>query len=214
MKTFESIFRGDFETWIDEKLIQRPNPVFFEMEDFALESKIPILSPMAGSVLKFLIEVFCPKKILELGTGLGYSTAWMFSTGLPLEILSLDRSPEALSGAEYFLNKLVGPNQTIQFLRTHCLHYIRDQHSFADYDFIFVDCDKVTYPEILENLLLKTKSGANLIFDNVLWHGRLDPKLYSRPSDIAIHKFWDQVNSLDNQRTLFPSGDGLLYIKV
>jgi predicted O-methyltransferase YrrM len=214
MKQFESIFRGDFEKWINEKLVQKPSSIFLEMEEFAFKSKIPILSPVAGENLKFLVEVFQPSRILELGTGLGYSTAWMLASQLDLEIVTIDRNLEALNWAESFMKKLISNNQKVIYLKAHCLHYLREQENINSYDFIFVDCDKITYPEILEILVTKTSKNTKLVFDNVLWHGRLDPSLYTRPSDRAIQKFWEIVISKKLKRTLIPAGDGLLLIKL
>ena len=86
MKKFESIYKEGLEAYINDNLILRPFPIFREMEAFALENKIPILSPAAGSILQLLFSLHKPMRVLELGTGLGYSTAWMLSSNISVEM--------------------------------------------------------------------------------------------------------------------------------
>ena len=212
MKKFESIYVEGFEDFINEKLTPRPYSLLLEMEEFAKKNKIPFLSPAAGSVLKFLISTFKPTKILELGTGLGYSTAWMLSSNLPLEIDTLDRNARELKSAESFLSKILLETQKIHFVETHCVEFIKKSENLEDFDFIFVDCDKICYPEILDILLKKSKTNTPILFDNVLWHGRLDETKFTKPSDQAMQDFWKQIHKKNLNQTLFPSGDGLLLL--
>lgn len=213
MKKFESIYIDGFESFIDEKLVKRPFPIMQEMEIFAKENKIPILSPAAGAILKFLITVLKPQRILELGTGLGYSTTWMLSSGMPLEIDTIDRNAKELNSANTFLEKIRNGNQIINLLNLHCVEFLKNSVNLTKYDFIFIDCDKICYPEILELLLEKKQKVAYLLFDNVLWHGRLDRELHSKPSDRAMQEFWHILENKSISNTLFPAGDGLCLIQ-
>ncbi len=213
MKKFESIYIDGFENHINENLITRPFPIMREMEIFAEKNKIPILSPAAGSILKFLIKVYQPQKILELGTGLGYSTAWMLSSEISLEIDTLDRNAKELKSAESFLNQIKAPSQSINLKQSNCVEFLKQTDDLLAYDFIFVDCDKICYPDILNLLLAKVQSEAILLFDNVLWHGRLDETVYTKPSDRAIQEFWYLLKEKGIPYTLFPAGDGLCLIR-
>lgn len=213
MKTNESIFKDNLETWMDTHFIPRPHPILKEIEIKSKELKVPILSPTSGAILKFLIEIFKPKKILELGTGLGYSTCWMLLSNLELQIDTLDRNPGSLKEAKSFIDKLIQTNQKVEYFKTHGMLYLKNQTSFEFYDFIFIDFDKITYPELLELFLEKGKANVRIVFDNVLWHGRLNPEIHHRPSDLAIQKLWNLVKEKNLKRTLFPSGDGLLMIE-
>lgn len=212
MKEFESIYIDGLERIINEKLTQRPFHIFLEMEEFAKNNKIPILSPAAGSVLKFLINILKPKNVLELGTGLGYSTSWMLSAGIPIEIYTLDRNARELRSAESFLSQIILETQKIHFMETHCLEFLKKAEDLHSFDLVFVDCDKICYPEILEILSQKTKPETHWLFDNVLWHGRLEEGKHTKPSDKAIQAFWREIQLRKLNYTLFPSGDGLLLI--
>lgn len=213
MNKTESIFKDDLEIWIDD-LVPRPHPILIEIETKAKELKVPILSPTSGAIVKFLIETIKPKKVLELGTGLGYSTSWMLLSNLEMQIDTIDRNPDCLYEAKNFIDKLIQENQKVEYLKTHGMLYLKNQASFEMYDFIFIDFDKITYPELLEMFLIKGKRDTKILFDNVLWHGRLNPEIHNRPSDLAIQKLWGLVKEKNLKRTLFPSGDGLLLIQI
>jgi caffeoyl-CoA O-methyltransferase len=211
MKEFESIYKNNIEAKINEELVPRPNPIFLEMESFALEKKIPILSPSSGVVLKYLIQIYKPKKILELGTGLGYSTAWMISGNRNSEITTIDRNLREINRANIYLKNLY-PETTINFLNEWCLAYLERNENFFEYDFCFIDCDKITYPKILEILSEKTKKGTILVFDNVLWHARIFSEEFSKPSDLAMKEFWKQLKLKTSEYTLFAAADGLVLL--
>lgn len=214
MKKFASIYRDDLEDFIHQNLTERPSALFREVESHAVQSRVPILSPATGEVLKFLVYSLSPGRILELGTGLGYSTLWMLSTGIPLTIDTWERNQVCIDKAMEFINYYRFSHQVVNFFHAHIVESLTGMDNLHSYDFIFVDCDKICYPELLELLPGKMKSGSKLVFDNVLWHGRLKKEIHTRPSDLAIQKFWEIVTKKFKDRTLFPVGDGLLLLKV
>jgi caffeoyl-CoA O-methyltransferase len=214
MKKFSSIYKEDLEDWIQEKLTNRPSPLFLEVEAYALETRVPILSPATGEVLQYIVSKEKPKSILELGTGIGYSALWMLSSDLPLQITSWDRNPTCTQDAERFLSRYLKSYQSVHLETRLILETVRSLSNLEVYDCIFVDCDKVCYPELLSELPPKMKPNSLLLFDNVLWHGRLKRGVHNRPSDVSIQDFWDLVLSHHSRRTLFPVGDGLLLLPI
>jgi predicted O-methyltransferase YrrM len=213
-KKLGSIFTEGLEDWIDIHT-PRPSDLFSIMEEEAYRTDIPILSPSAGAVLKYLIQTHKRVNILELGTGLGYSIAWMLSVSFSISITTIDRNAGAIASARSYIEpELKRTGSKVEFIHGNCLEYVKEAQSLAQYDFVFVDCDKVTYPELLAQLLTKMKIGTFILVDNVLWHGRLDPNKFEKPSDKSIQEFWNKLQSVPNTRTLFPAGDGLLFIEV
>ncbi|MCB1189987.1 MAG: O-methyltransferase [Leptospiraceae bacterium] len=210
-----SIFIDGLESYIDVNLISRPFSIMKEVEEYAKNKQIPILSPMSGNILSYLVSITNSTNILELGTGIGYSTLWMMSTKKSLKITTIDRNQDDQKIAEQFIFKIKAPNQEIRFIHAQCLEYCKT-HELDSYDFIFIDCDKIVYPELLDVLISKINPNVRLLFDNVLWHGRLmkvsEENL--KPSDIAIKDFWNKIISQNIENILFPSGDGLLLIGV
>ncbi|MCZ8341839.1 MAG: O-methyltransferase [Leptospira sp.] len=213
MKPRPSVFVEGLESHIDENFVKRPNDVFYAMEEFAKEKNIPILSPASSAVLSKIVSWTKPKRIFEFGTGLGYSTLWMFYTNPNLEIVTIDRN-ESQSRRMYLYAEEMGLPAS-----TNIELVVGDVESFLDsmklepthFDFFFIDCDKILYPKVFDFIWKRANPGTNLVFDNMLWHGRIlnpDPK---KPSDSAVLEIWNQVKSLDY--TLFPVGDGLLHLR-
>lgn len=213
MKQLQSIFIEGLENYIDQELIERPDSKFNEIENFAEIHSVPILSPASGAVLRHLIEINHPKRILELGTGLGYSAAWMLDTKLDFSLVTIDRNVEMSMKAKEFIESIKQPNQTIEFIHSHILDKLKQMENLESFDLIFIDCDKICYPEILDIFLKQVSKNLILIFDNVLWHGRLLDKHSVRPSDQAVQKFWTKIKESKIKQTLFPVGDGILYLE-
>lgn len=213
MKPRPSVFIEGLESHIDEQLVRRPNDVFYAMEEFAKEKNIPILSPASSAVLSKLIHWTKPKRIFEFGTGLGYSTLWMLYSNPVSKIVTIDRNESQSKRMYTYAEEMGLPASTnIQLV-------VGDVDSYLDsgklnpteYDFFFIDCDKILYPKVFDYLWKNSNPGSNLVFDNMLWHGRILNPSSQKPSDMAVVTVWNQVKSLDY--TLFPVGDGLLHIQ-
>ncbi|AYV55064.1 O-methyltransferase [Leptospira kmetyi] len=211
-----SVFLNGLEEHIDNELVPRPIDILFQMEEDAASLGVPVLTPASGSVLRFLVESEQPEEILELGTGYGISLFWMAS-GLKrtAKIISLEREIDYIGRVRSYLEKHPFGDLEIHLLKTHCLQYLKDadENPNADWKgkFVFIDCDKVLYPEIFR--ILKRLQPDVAVFDNVLWHGRIFDPSRQAPSDKAVREFWDEVRSSDLSYTLFPVGDGLLQIR-
>ena len=57
-----------------QKFIKEDDSLILEMEKFASEKKIPILYPESAAFLEQLIRIARPRRVLEIGTAIGYST--------------------------------------------------------------------------------------------------------------------------------------------
>ena len=204
----QSIFQPGLAEYMAAELINRPYPFMYEMEKYAVENRIPILGVDAGAVLAFIVQGIAPLSVLELGTGLGYSTAWMISGMSGGHIITVDRNEALQLKAGEFLGELP-VDVKVEFDNSLAVEYV--EKNAARHDLVFVDCDKVAYPEILVHYLASGNYNY-LLFDNVLWHGRLQDKRYNLPSDLSMREFWNIVKSAELEMTLFPAGDGLLLL--
>ena len=130
---------------------------------------------LQGSFLKLLVRITKAKRILEIGTFTGYSALSMAEV-LPNdgELITLDIDPINTEIAKkYWANSshgkkiklIIGPAiQTINSLKD-------------EFDFVFIDADKINYSHYWEAIVPKVKSGGLIVADNVLWSGRvLNPK--------------------------------------
>ncbi|PJZ69398.1 methyltransferase [Leptospira perolatii] len=211
-----SIYKEGIEAWIDSDLVKRPFSWLYELEAKAKMDEIPVLGPASGAVLAFLASSWIPDRILELGTGYGVSLIWVLSglSNSPESIQSVDREIQFIEVAQSYLDRIQNYSNQILFKEGECLESLRiflNRDIENKKEFLFVDCDKIRYPEILR-MLLQFGKGRRLrvVFDNVLWHGRpMDPE-WKAPSDLAIREFWTELRKTDLNYTLFPVGDGLL----
>ncbi|MCE9499834.1 MAG: class I SAM-dependent methyltransferase, partial [Leptospira sp.] len=154
-----------------------------------------------------------PKQILELGTGAGYSTLWMLNgIDKSSKLISIDRNSELQAQAEKFVRRAGFGESQAEFVNGNSIEYLDlNLQKLKHFDLIFIDCDKVDYPTLLD-FFITEKLNATLIFDNALWHGRIFSDNPEKPSDRAMVKFWEMIESSGREFTLFPAGDGLVAI--
>ncbi|EQA38529.1 O-methyltransferase [Leptospira inadai serovar Lyme str. 10] len=211
-----SLYKDGLEEWIDRDLVRRPYPWLYHLEENASRDKVPVLSPASGGVLSFLVSSWAPARVLELGTGYGVSLIWIYSAlSETAKIQSVDREIQFMEMTQSYLDRLVDSSSRVELLRGECVEALRRFLSSTtdEREFLFVDCDKVRYPEILK-LLRDSGKGRRLrvVFDNVLWHGRPADPDRQAPSDRAIRSFWAILKESGLPYTLFPVGDGLICI--
>lgn len=153
------------------QLMPNRDPVLIKMEDYAKQKGFPIIGPQVGTLLAILTRLKKPAKILELGSGYGYSAMWfaLHSTGSTTIYCTDGDKKNKKRAGEYF--KEAGVDQKIQF-------HVGDALEFIDsvtgpFDIIFNDIDKEEYPEAFKKSLPKLNKGGLLVTDNTLWRGQV-----------------------------------------
>ncbi|XP_024157901.1 probable caffeoyl-CoA O-methyltransferase 2 isoform X3 [Rosa chinensis] len=80
----------------------------------------------------------------------------------------------------------------------------------CSYDFAFVDADKRMYPEYFELLLQLVRVGGLIVFDNVLWHGKVADPEVNDAKTVSIRNFnADLVEDKRVSISMVPIGDGM-----
>ncbi len=142
------------------------------------EEEIPqmLSGPLVSGLLQFLIKITGAKNILEIGMFTGYSTLKM-AEALPEdgEIHTCELMEKHVKTAESWFNKSNdGYKITIHHGRA-----IDQLNSFkiSSFDLIFIDADKINYPEYYRRSTTLLKVGGIAVLDNMLWDGEvLNPK--------------------------------------
>jgi len=164
---------------------------------------------LEGRLLKLLVQLCQPRLVLELGTFTGYSALSM-AESLPdgSRIITCEINPAARDIAQAAFDRSpVGDR--IEIRMGPALDTLRDLDQ--DIDFSFVDADKENYPAYYEEIVTRTRPGGVIVFDNMLWSGRvLDPK---DDEDRAIDKLNGIIANDDRvENVLLTIRDGVQFI--
>jgi len=164
-----------------------------------------------GRFLGFVSHMIRPEKILEIGTYTGYS-AICLAEGLTDNgmIDTIEVNPEL----EEIIRKYIQEADLSDRINLHigdALDIIPGLK--GEYDLVFMDADKTSYPDYLLLVLSKVKKGGFILADNALWDGKV-----LNPTDKeteALAAFNDMVQHDDRvENILLPLRDGVMMIRV
>jgi predicted O-methyltransferase YrrM len=161
-----------------------------------------------GRHLEQLTRLVRGKRILELGSGFGYSAYWFArGAGEDGEIILTDGSGENLELARGFLSRMKNPPR-FRFERGDALEILDALE--GPFDIVFTDIDKHRYPDACRKALPKIRAGGLLLADNALWSGDVaDPSVRDRDTE-GVRAF-NRMTHKDPAllTTILPARDGL-----
>jgi caffeoyl-CoA O-methyltransferase len=184
------------------------DPVLEEMEELARKKGFPIVGAHAGRLLGILTRATGARRVLELGSGFGYS-AWWFARSLPPggRLVCTDYSADNRALALSFLEK-AGLAERIEFLVGDALQAARALA--GGFDIVFNDIDKQSYPGSVPVAVSLLRPGGLFITDNVLWSGKVAESWATDPSTLAIRRFNELLHgSAELEAVILPVHDGL-----
>jgi caffeoyl-CoA O-methyltransferase len=198
------------ESYLDSLVPVRPAEMQ-AMEHYAYETHFPIVGPSSGEFCYMIARMTGARRVFEMGSGYGYSTAW-FAKAVTENgggtVHHVVWSEDLSQRARQHLAKL-GYNGTIQYRVSEAVQALKETE--GPFDLIFNDIDKHAYPDSLPVIYEKLRPGGVLIVDNLLWHGQvLDPDDHQRDTE-AIREFTRLITtSPDWITSLVPIRDGLM----
>lgn len=188
-------------------------PFLNEIEKYALETQVPIIRKSMQSLLKFLLVYAKPKKILEVGTAIGFS-ALLMSEYAPEDchITTIEKYEKRIPIArENF--KRAGREDAITLLEGDAAEIL--QQLKGTYDVIFMDAAKGQYINFLPDILRLLAPGGLLISDNVLQDGDIiESRFAVTRRNRTIHaRMRDYLYELKHhprlETVILPVGDGV-----
>jgi caffeoyl-CoA O-methyltransferase len=200
--------------WIES--LGRPiHPVLLAMETAAAPEGIPILDRSAGRVLAALASD--RRRIVEIGTAIGYSTLWM-ALAQPPEgtIVAVDPKTEWTDRARASWREAGIADERITLVTAKALEALAadDPRLRGPFDLAFIDALKPEYGAYLDALVPRLDRGAVVLADNVLWSGRASGGRPSEAGDSSVEALRSfSAGVLADRRftgTILPVGDGLL----
>ncbi len=189
------------------------NTEFLEaLEKEALSSGVPIIRREMQSFIKVLLAVKKPKRILEVGTAVGFSTLLMCEYGpQDLEITTIENYEKRIPIAkENFLR--AGRNSQITLLEGDAGQILKELE--PAYDMIFMDAAKGQYIHWLEDVIRLLGPEGVLLSDNVLQEGEIIESHYlvERRNRTIYKRMREYLYTLKHEERLLtsilPLGDG------
>ena len=183
------------------------------IEKEALNDNVPIIRKEMGNLLKVLIALKQPERILEVGTAVGYSSILM-SENMPenCHITTIENYDKRIPVAK---NNFIraGVIDKITLIEGDAADVLKTLDGL--YDFIFMDAAKGQYIHFMPDILRLLKTGGTLVSDNVLQDGDIIESHYAvTRRNRTIHKrmreyLYELTHNDSLTTSVLPIGDGV-----
>jgi predicted O-methyltransferase YrrM len=196
--------------YLDGLVPARP-PEMQAMEAHAQEINFPIIGPTSGYLCYQVARMIGARRVFELGSGYGYSTAWFAKAVLENgggEVFHVVWD-EALSQEARQHLAVLGYNGMIHYHVGEAVQTLRE--TAGPFDLIFNDTNKDGYAASLPVISEKLRPGGVLIVDNMLWHGQVFEAGDKSPETTSVRKLTELLtHSPDWIVSLAPVRDGVV----
>ena len=203
------ILKADISAYL-ESLVPARHPELQKMEAYAREHEFPIIGPACGHVCYQIARMIGARRVFELGSGYGYSTAFFARAvkenggGVVHHAVWDDGLSERARGHLAAL----GLSDVVQYHVGEAVAALRGAD--GPFDIIFNDIDKKGYPASLPVIEQKLRPGGMLIVDNMLWSGRVLDDADRSPDTEGIRALQRALLSTPWITSIVPIRDGLL----
>lgn len=166
-----AILRPGQERYL-ERLLPPRDELLQEMERVAGEEGIPISDPEVGRLLLALARATAgvADRIVEVGCAIGYGTLLMARGAPEATMVTIDHDEEMLERAAGYLER-AGVADRVERLHGPARQVLAGLQ--GPFDLAYVDAAKTEYRHYLDLLLPQVRVGGVLVFDNLLWKGRV-----------------------------------------
>lgn len=205
---------------IDERMVTFINSfdtgdseIVEEIERQAIADQVPIIRQEMGSLLKVLIALKKPSRILEVGTAVGYSSILM-AENMPKDctITTIEKYEKRIPIARENFKK-AGYEDRITLIEGDAIEVMKELE--GPYDMIFMDAAKGQYINFLDDVMRLLAPEGMLISDNVLQEGDIIESKYGvvRRNRTIHMRMRDYIYTLTHMEglvtSIIPIGDGI-----
>jgi predicted O-methyltransferase YrrM len=165
-----------------------------------------------GRLLTIISQMIQPKNVLEIGTFTGYATLCL-TAGLAKDgkITTLDVNEDLAYLPKKYFEESEYAGQ-IDFKLQDAKEFLRDTAEV--FDLVFIDADKENYAEYFRLIKPRTKTGSVVMFDNVLWYGKVLEENPKQRSTQVIKELNDLIAKDDDfENLILPLRDGVNFLR-
>lgn len=188
-------------------------PYLNELEKYAEETNVPVIRKSMQSLLKFLLVMKKPMRILEVGTAIGFSALLMSEYGpAGCKITTIENYDKRIPIARDNFEK-AGKAEVITLLQGDAAEVLPSLT--GTFDFIFMDAAKGQYIHFLPDILRLLEKDGILVSDNVLQDGDIIESRYAVVRrNRTIHSrmreyLYELKHREDIETVILPVGDGV-----
>ena len=189
------------------------------LNDLYRETYLKVLNPKMisghyqGRILSLISKIISPRKILEIGTYTGYS-AICLCEGMDKDgvLHTIDNNKELVEIQNKYFKKANLKDKIVQ--------HSGDAKNIIpsideEFDIVFIDADKESYPEYYDLIINKVRSGGIIIADNILWSGKILEKVEKDDQATkSIIEFNNKIIKDDRVKNIIlPIRDGLNIVR-
>ncbi|TMW73944.1 O-methyltransferase [Alteribacter natronophilus] len=198
-----------------ESLISPRTGLLKEMEQKANEERVPIMEP-AGmeSLLQFLM-LHRARKVLEIGTAIGYSSLRLADRLPDAQIVTVERDTERAAQAAVY-HERARADDRIRIIEGDALETEAEVSKHGPYDALFIDAAKGQYERFFELYEPMVRQGGIIFSDNILFKGYVAGE--EEPDKKRIRTMVTRLQEYNERRMqderftsmIYPVGDGLM----
>ena len=204
---------------IEKYILDHSQPESQLLRELTREVNVGMLHPhmlsghIQGRLLSMIVSMMNARRVLELGTYVGYSAICM-AEGLPADgkITTIDIDDEIEDIARGYIARSPHADK-IEFLICDALEYLKTCNE--QFDLVFIDANKRHYIAYFKAVFDKVRPGGIILADNTLWGGKVVEKVASNDYQTqGLLQFNDYLNTVSGiEYFILPLRDGLTFIR-
>lgn len=190
--------------------IKENDELILEMEKYAEEHNVPIVTKEVAEYLKFIVRSNNIKNVLEVGTAIGYSGILMAKeiekNNGKLYTIEIDEERYNLAQENFKKSGL----KNIVSIKGDAVEEIKKIDE--NFDFVFIDASKGHYLEFFEDSYKLLNKNGIIFIDNIMFRGYLYKEYPKRFKTIVrrLNEFIEYLYSREGgEFVLLPFGDGI-----
>lgn len=170
-----------------ERLLPPRDPLFSEIEALARRDGVPISDPEVARFLEVLVRARGARRVLEIGTALGYGAIALARGGDGVEVVTVESDLNRAREARDFIAR-AGLAARVRVVEGEALRVAPSLE--GPFDLVYLDAVKTEYRRLLDLLLPKLAVGGLVVADNALWGG-----MVADPDRAEASTLEDQTNA-------------------